>query len=160
MRWFLWVVLAACGSEAAPPPPVATAEPVTAEAEAPDPPAPVRDHQLEWTQIVEANPGCFYFSGPTGRDDRLVGRARLERTASGVRLEVAGVTFDGTLANGEVRLRRESRHVFDGPWQVEETIVGRYSDSVLVAHYAYDECQIGRHCEHSCVLTGTLRVSR
>jgi hypothetical protein len=150
----VWVVLAACSSEAATPPP-----PVAPEAEA-DEPAPLRDHDLQWTQIVESNPGCFYFSGPTGRDNRLAGRATLERSATGVRLEVGGAQFDGTLANGEVRLRRESRHEFDGPWQAEETIVGRYTDGVLIAHYVYDECQLGRRCRHDCILTGTLRVSR
>lgn len=158
MRWFPWVVLAACGSDAPPPPPVAVAPdaPVLAEAQEPPP----RDHQLAWTQIVESNPGCFYFSGPTGRDNRLVGRARLERLATGIRLDVGGAVFDGTLVNGEVRLRRRSQHEFNGPWESEETIVGRYSDGVLVAHYVYDECEVGRRCQHSCVLTGTLRVAR
>src|SRR5688572_14349667 len=118
------------------------------EAEEPEPP---RDHELKWTEVVEANPGCFYFSGPTGRDHRLVGRAKLERSATGIRLEVGGAVFDGTLANGEVRLRRDSRYQYGGPWQTEETIVGRYADGVLVGHYVYDECEVGPRCQHSCI---------
>ena len=164
MRLVVWVVLAACSSDAATPPPATRTAPKVeseVELEEPAPPRPPpRDHDLQWTQIVETNPGCFYFSGPTGRDNRLVGRARLERMATGVRLEVGGAQFDGTLANGEVRLRRESRHQFSGAWQAEETIVGRYTDGVLIAHYVYDECQLGRRCRHDCILTGTLRVSR
>ena len=124
-------------------------------------PRPVRDYEVRWSNVAEQHASCFYFSGPKGRDDLLIGRAVLTRTGDRVRLEIGNAAFVGALfAQGEVRLRRTSTHDFGGDWVVDETIVGRYTDGVLVAHYVYDECEQRRRCEHDCIVTGIMTVSR
>src|SRR5262245_1520197 len=114
------VVLVACSG---PPPSQAAPEPP------PPPPSPAArgatSVQLQWSNVVTTD-GCFFFSGPDGRDDLLQGRAALERDGSKISLSVGSARFEGVYRGHKLDLVRVSPHEFDGNWLALETIDGSY----------------------------------
>jgi len=143
---------ATAGDEPAPPPPVPAA-----------PDASTAPLGIRWSNVVRTE-GCFFFSGPDGRDDQLVGEvavATVERDGDNLSLRIGTATFEGTFRAGALTLVRKSRYDFNGPWAVTETIHGRLHDGVLVARYQYEECELAAAaCPGRCTVTGDLAFSR
>ena len=108
--------------------------------------------------------GCFFFSGPEGRDDQLVGDVKVEtveREGERIRVRIGTASFDGTYARGELVLSRTSQHDFNGPWSATETIRGRQTGNRLDARYAYTECErAAKECPGRCTISGDLVFSR
>ena len=123
---------------------------------APPPPAKVTAHQVvHWSDLDQAG-GCFFFSGPEGRDDRLTGMAVIEREGSRVTLTIDRAMFDGTYREGQLDLMRISTHVYDGPWLALERIHGAYKNQTMTARYRYNECELSGECPGRCTLAGTM----
>lgn len=179
MRFGAIIVVAACGSsnsdparaiENKPPPPTEQ-KPPTAAAQVPpaaagyadpsgtNPPPPLAKLRLEWSSIG-TQPDCFYFSGPDGRDDHLVGDVTVDRNGSDVRLRIGDEIFTGTFRDNELAVERHSAHDFDGPWNVTETIRGRYREGLMRARYHYEECEIGQTCPGRCTIDAKLAFLR
>src|SRR5262249_45307994 len=84
--------------------PVATQSPPRAKPSTPGPPpAPPPEQpahgkgtlKAKWSRVVTTDT-CWFFSGPDGRDTRLVGDVDIERDGERVRLMFGGATFEGT----------------------------------------------------------------
>lgn len=127
----------------------------------PKPGAPLR---VQWSD-VKATEGCFFFSGPAGRDDRLVGSARITRDPSGVIVTIAKAEFRGVVRDQRLVATRTSKHDFGGAWIVTETLRGRYSDGAFVGSYSYEECEVGKQkgveaetCPDRCRIAATLAL--
>jgi hypothetical protein len=112
-----------------------------------------------WSELATVN-GCFYFSGPDGRDDRLTGPVQVDRTGEAVTLTIGTATFTGTYKLGELYAERHSRHDFGGAWTVTETIHGRYLEGVMRARYHYAECARDQPCPGHCAIDATLAFVR
>lgn len=109
---------------------------------------------------MTAAPGCFFFSGPDGRDDRLVGRVVFDRAEienGAISLKIAGATFTGTYRDHELRVARQSTHEFSGAWKVTEELHGRVAAGVFRGEYHYEECEIAaRSCPGSCTISARI----
>ncbi|MBA2544218.1 MAG: hypothetical protein H0V17_31530 [Deltaproteobacteria bacterium] len=133
----------------------AEAHPTTAEAK---PPTPKR-LRVEWSNVKTTAPGCFFFSGPKGRDIQLTGTATVERSGTEVAIVFSQATFRGELTDGGFVVTRRGTHDFDGPWTVKETIRGRFVDGAVLSRYHYEECQDGADaCPGECMIDGDLRL--
>jgi hypothetical protein len=139
------------------------APPKPAPAPAPEPPAPVTKLStaitLQWSDVVQTD-GCFFFSGPDGRDDRLQGTATLERDDTSIRLRVGAAEFEGSYRGGELALFRTSAHEYGGKWLAFETITGTYTENVMRAKYRYHECDSAGACPGRCEIRATLELLR
>jgi len=91
---------------------------------------------------VDSTDGCFFFSGPAGTDDRLVGSARIERDGNHIKISIENAVFEGTYREGQLDLMRISSHAFDGPWLALERMHGRYVGGKMIARYRYNECEL------------------
>jgi hypothetical protein len=167
MRGFAIVALAACASSSSHPessptrvalaPPTAAAEPApvaaappTASRSAPRATPPVR-----WANI-ETVENCFYFSGPfNGREENLNGRAAIAIDGARVILRLGGASFEGTLEDEALAVKRVSYREFEGTWKVTETIAGTVREGELRASYRYEECGEGA-CPGRCTMTADL----
>jgi hypothetical protein len=152
------MVLVACGNDPPAPPPPAQA-PVIAPApssppDAPPPPSHARMHAT-WTHI-RAEEGCWYFSGPGGRDNKLEGDIAFKRDGDQVTATIGGAVFTGTYRDNVLVLERKSRHTADGTWNVDEKITGDYVGGKMVARYHYEECLVGTRCPNHCAIAATL----
>jgi len=107
-----------------------------------------------WTNVKTVE-GCFYFSGPSGRDDRLVGEVVIERDDGKLRIRIANALFEGTYTRDEFVVARTSRHEFSGPWHVTETIRGKFAEG-FTGKYHYDECELGGTCPGRCTIDADL----
>jgi len=125
----------------------------------PTPEAPYATLTAQWSRL-RTQPNCFYFSGPEGRDNRLVGPVTVERAGTAVTLHIGGATFTGTYERGELALTRRSRHDHGGAWTVVETIRGRYLEHIMRARYHYEECPVGGPCPSRCTLHADLTFVR
>ena len=138
-------------------------EPEKPRVDPPRPPAPSQARTVRWSNVTRTE-GCFFFSGPDGRDDQLVGDVvveTVEREGASIKLRIGTATFDGTYESGELSLARKSKYDYNGPWQTTETIRGRLVDGVLAANYAYEECELAvNQCPGHCTVTGTLTFAR
>lgn len=116
---------------------------------------------VHWDHVTTA-PDCFYFSGPEGRDDSLVGTAVIERNDTRVRVTINTATFEGSYREGTLDLMRVSPHEYDGAWLVLETLHGSVRDGAMTAHYRYTECDAAHECPGRCALSGdvTFRAIR
>ncbi len=159
MRWLLPLLLVGCiedreSSRDRPTPKVA---PVT---EQPAPPQNTTTFKVAW-QDVQATTGCFFFSGPNGRDDQLVGNAVFQRNGSELAVTINKVVFRGTIHKDGFTVTRRSSHDYSGPWVVDEVISGpRPAEGALRATYRYNECEKGTKCPNQCTIDGTIVFSR
>lgn len=112
-----------------------------------------------WSRI-QTEPGCFYFSGPDGRDDRLAGPVRVERNGEDVTLTIGKAIFTGSYKAGELYAERHSSHDFYGPWTVTETLHGRYLEGIMRARYHYAECAPDQPCPGHCTIDATVAFLR
>src|ERR1043165_3954948 len=120
LRLIFFGVIVGCADPVAAPPPPPPPTP------APMPVGPVQvtaRQNVHWSH-VESTDGCFFFSGPDGSDDRLIGDATIEREGSHVKLRIGGALFEGTYREGELDLMRISPHNYDGPWLTFERMHG------------------------------------
>lgn len=147
-------IVASCADPvSAPPPP-----PPPAPAPPPKPvgPARVTARQIVQWSHVETTSGCFFFSGPDGSDDRLVGDATIERNGQHIKLRIAGALFEGTYREGQLDLMRISSHTYDGPWLALERMHGVYAHGTMTAQYRYNECELAGECPGRCTITGDI----
>jgi hypothetical protein len=161
---------AACGAcDDEPPQPVD--QPITVSVEPQQPPPPRRvaapllaRRTARWDRIEAAN--CVFFSGPNGRDTKLVGVVEIERApndAVEVRfLDAASATFTGTIHDGELRLeRRTDYNNYGDAWKTTETIEGRLVAGRMATHYHYEECKVGDPpCPGTCTIEADLTFVR
>jgi hypothetical protein len=126
---------------------------------APAPSTPFATLTARWSNI-RGTGACFYFSGPSGRDNQLVGDVTVERSGDRAILHIGGATFAGTYRDGELAVTRHSVHDYGGRWTVDETIRGRYLERLMRATYHYEECQDGDTCPGTCVLDARLVFAR
>jgi hypothetical protein len=147
----LVVMLAACEPAESKPP-----EPAT---EKPTPQRKPAKLKVEWAN-VQTTDGCFFFSGPEGRDDRLVGHATVERAGSAITITIAKGEFRGVAKDGNVTVTRQSKHDFSGPWLVNEVITGKIVEGgAIVARYHYDECELSAaECPGRCIIDADLTL--
>lgn len=115
--------------------------------------------RAEWT-AVHAVDGCWYFSGPQGRDTPLAGDAQVVIADTYMRITWGKATFEGTLSGEVFTVTRRATHTFGGAWTVEEAITGRLRQHELVATYAYQECEHGKACPGNCAITANLTLGR
>jgi hypothetical protein len=145
-------VIASCAD------PVSAPPPERAPAPAPAPKGPVRvtaRRVVHWSH-VQSSDGCFFFSGPSGKDDQLVGEATIERNGGHVGLRIGAALFEGTYREGRLDLMRISPHTYDGPWLALERIHGFYDHGTMTAHYRYNECELARECPGPCTIAGDI----
>ncbi|CAN5837935.1 hypothetical protein BH11MYX3_BH11MYX3_47280 [soil metagenome] len=118
---------------------------------------------VHWSNVVRTD-NCWFFSGPEGRDDQLVGDVRVEtveREGERIRVRIGTATFEGTYARGQLALGRSSDHDYNGAWSTTEVIRGQLTGRRLEARYRYEECEIAtRTCPGRCTITGDLVFSR
>jgi hypothetical protein len=113
---------------------------------------------VRWSQ-VEASDGCFFFSGPDGSDDKLIGTATIERDGTHVTMQIGNAQFEGTYREGQLDLMRISTHVYGGSWLALERMHGLYSRGTMVARYRYNECELAAECPGRCTLTGIIALT-
>lgn len=144
-------------------------DPATKRDDAPPPPpdaAPIKrppvPFKIRWIEVRDTPP-CFYFSGPEGRDDKLVGTVTIERAELGdgdISIKINGVTFRGTFKDRELFVTRKSEHTHGGPWTATEEIRGKLVDNVLTGTYRYRECEHGTPCPGDCTIDADIRFER
>jgi len=162
--WVVPVLVAGCHGS--------SDKPADQPAPSPAPPAdatpepgvsPARGLAIRWLD-VRATGSCFYFSGPDGRDDKLVGAVtvidRAELGDGTITIAINGVPFEGTYRNKQLAVKRVSEHVFGGPWTATEEIRGTFTDRDLVGTYSYRECEHGQPCPGRCTLDADIRFER
>jgi hypothetical protein len=153
----------ACGNTSEPP---GSAAPPPAPPEKPVPPtsAVAPAHVTVRWQNVTRTDGCFFFSGPEGRDDQLVGDVRVEtveREGERLSLRIGTAVFEGTYARGVLELARTHSYEFEGAWQTTERIRGAMRGTLLSAQYTYEECKVSdKICPGRCTVQGELVFSR
>lgn len=114
--------------------------------------------EVTWS-AVKATLGCFFFSGPEGRDDQLIGKATITRDGDAVAIEFGALVFRGVVRNGQVTAVRHSIHSFGTSWSVNEVIRGRFVEQGLLARYHYDECQRGAgDCPGHCTIDASITI--
>jgi hypothetical protein len=112
---------------------------------------------VEWGRHKQTD-GCFFFSGPDGRDDRLTNLALVEADGERVRITIGDAEFVGRQHNGNVDLARISPHDFGTRWLVTETLHGSYQQRSMRLAYTYRECQSGAACPGRCTIAGELTL--
>ncbi len=158
------VGVTACGDSREPPapPPSRPPEPVAPRAEVAPESTPPRV-TVRWQNVTRTD-GCFFFSGPEGRDDQLVGDVKVEtveREGDQLRLRIGTAVFEGTYARGVLELSRAATYDYNGPWRTTERIRGAMQGDRLSAHYAYEECDLTtKACPGNCTVSGELVFSR
>jgi hypothetical protein len=160
---FATVALLACSSGEDVPAPAPVTAPAVPAPLPPREPAVRPPVTVHWANVVRTD-DCFFFSGPEGRDDQLVGDVKVEtveREGERIQVRIGTASFDGTYARGELVLSRTSQHDFNGPWSATETIRGRQTGNRLEARYAYTECELAtKACPGRCTISGDLVFSR
>ena len=163
----LAALVAACGRTETTPPagaaPIASGSASAVEAPpaaAPPPPSEFR-FTAAWSKVV-ASQNCFFFSGPDGRDDKLVGTIIVRRDEPDrIELRFGDAVFTGTATNGELNAVRESTHDSEGTWRVRETLKGRIrAEREMHAKYRYEECQVGAPCPGQCRIDAELTFAK
>jgi len=160
MRWLLLLLLVGCIEERESPRDQPLAKPQLAPvAETPNP--NTTTFKVSWDN-VRATDGCFFFSGPNGRDDQLVDTAVFERNGTELTVTInKKVVFKGSLTKDGFSVARKSQHDYGGPWTVDESIAGpRPVEGSLRASYRYNECEQGTKCPNQCTITGTIVFTR
>ena len=155
-----FVMVVACGQGDDPAPPAFAPAPVVA-APSPPPIPVVRnkvDMRTAWADVA-ASAGCWYFSGPNGRDTRLSGPITLVRDGDKVSATIGGATFTGTYRDSELDLARDATHRFDDVWTTHERIHGAFKSGKITGHYHYEECEHGTRCPNHCTIEATLELS-
>jgi len=164
-------VVAACSSKRAEPEPAPAPavrkepappkEPVAGTV--PRSPPPATPYQIHWSN-VDIVDNCFYFSGPDGRDDKLVGEVRVETVeleGSALRIRIGATVFEGTYVAGALDLVRDSQHEFGGAWKVHETLRGRQVEGEMRATYSYEECELDTGmCPGRCTMSADVSIRR
>jgi hypothetical protein len=117
--------------------------------------APRGPLHARWSHVSETN-GCWFFSGPDGRDSRLAGEVGVEITGDVARVWFANAVFEGSLRDGQLDVGRVSTHDFESTWTVTERIHGSFQDGELAATYDYSECEAGTQCPNRCTIIGEL----
>jgi hypothetical protein len=159
MRWLLPLLLVGC-IEDRESPRADRARPQLAPVTENPAPSNTTTFKVAWEDVVTTN-GCFFFSGPNGRDDQLVGTAVFQRNGSELKVTINNVVFRGTLRDDGFSVSRKSRHDYGGPWEVDETITGpRPVEGSIRATYRYTECEQGTKCPNICTIKGTIVFSR
>lgn len=156
-----FAMVVACGQGDAPEPPPALPPPPVVAAPPPPAPAVVRnkvDLRTAWTDVA-ASAGCWYFSGPNGRETRLAGPITLVRDGDKVTATIGGATFTGTYRDSELDLARDATHRFDDLWTTHERIHGAFESGKITGHYHYEECEQGTRCPNHCTIEATLELS-
>jgi hypothetical protein len=125
---------------------------------APPPARAVARQSIRWSQ-VEGSDDCFYFSGPDGSDDQLIGTATIDRDGTRVKMQIGNAVFEGSYRENQLDLIRISTHVYGGPWLAFERMHGVYSRGTMVARYRYNECEVTKECPGRCTLTGILTLT-
>jgi hypothetical protein len=163
LRLALAIAFVACSSPSEEPAPAPAPLPHETP---PPPPPPVKETpratgtmHATWAKTVTVG-DCWYFSGPNGRDTKLVGDAQLTRDGDKITMVLGGATFAGEFTNGELRLGRTTLHDFDDSWTVTEKIHGPYREGAIIAKYRYEECERGTTCPNHCTIDGELTLSR
>lgn len=166
----LVLVTVACGDAREPAPRVVPAPPVPAPpvdaatlAEAPlvGPPAPLPRgdrRRGSWSNIVPSDAGCFYFSGPDGRDTQLGDDIAIAVDGDRAVVTWSGAVFEGTLREDVLDVKRTGRYDFNGPWTTTERLRGPYREGVLHGTYTYEECERGATCPGSCKISARVVV--
>lgn len=114
--------------------------------------------RIEWSN-VRVTDGCFFFSGPDGRDDKLVGTATVTRDKTEVKIDFATATFRGVTRETVTVATRVSEHDFGGPWTVNEVIRGRFLEGGFTGQYRYSECeQSAKRCPGPCVIEADIAL--
>jgi hypothetical protein len=164
----LAVLVAACSSGAPAEVPSTSGPVATTPAVNPAPPssppiAPAGPLHVRWLGIRATN-GCFFFSGPDGRDDKLVGPVVVDRAESAngqLTVKIATATFTGTYRDRVLLLSRHSTHEFNGAWKVTEEIHGKFLDGVLQGSYHYEECEaVAATCPGRCTIDADLAFEK
>ena len=159
MRWLLPLLLVGCIEDRDSPRDTPIAKPQLAPV-AENPGQNTTTFKLAW-QDVRSTSGCFFFSGPNGRDDQLVGTALFERNGTELTVTINKAVFRGTITKDGFSVTRKSRHDYGGPWDVDEAIAGpRPVEGSLRASYRYNECELGTKCPNNCSIQGTLVLTR
>jgi hypothetical protein len=107
---------------------------------------------------VTATDGCFFFSGPNGRDIQLTGFATVSQSGTEVAIHFAQTVFRGKLTDGGFEVTRRSEHDYSGKWTIDENIRGKFASGGVVARYRYNECQDGGACPGTCSIDGELSL--
>jgi hypothetical protein len=118
----------------------------------------VGDWVASWS-AVKGPPGCFFFSGPNGRDTPLTGRAQLSIDGDYAKLALGGATFEGSMHGATFSLSRHATHTYVGNWTVSESLTGIVRDRSAVAKYHYQECS-DEECPGHCTIDGTLTLEK
>ena len=117
--------------------------------------------KVSWENVKTETDGCFFFSGPDGRDDKLVGEASIVRDGDLLAIHFGKVVFRGRTTPQGFTVSRKSEHDFNGSWNVTEVISGKRLESPIRAHYRYNECQVGdAECPGQCTINGTIVFKR
>jgi hypothetical protein len=113
-----------------------------------------------WSNVNTTRESCFYFSGPRGRDNQLVGDAVLERDGDKVTMRWGNATFTGTYRDTVLDLQRKSTHSFGDQWTTTEKIHAEYhaqdEGGKLVGTYVYEECEQHQRCPGDCRIEADL----
>jgi hypothetical protein len=148
-------ILGGCADPSTAPAPEPPAAPVVVPAPAPAPARVTATQSIRWSQI-EGSDNCFFFSGPDGTDDKLLGTATIVRDGTHVTMQIGNALFEGTYREGQLDLMRISTHTFGGPWLALERMHGTYARGTMVARYRYNECELADECPGRCTLTGII----
>jgi hypothetical protein len=116
----------------------------------------VGDWATTWSAVSSPS-GCFFFSGPAGRDTPLTGPAQLTFDGEYAKLVWGGATFEGSVHAGAFSLARHAQHTYGGEWTVTETLVGTMRDHTAVAKYHYQECSTAE-CPGRCTIDADLAL--
>jgi len=160
-RLALAVCVAGCQADAPAPSPAPAPAPEVPAPAPPPVPAVVKnrvDMRTAWTEVAVSD-GCWYFSGPNGRDTRLAGPITLARDGEKVTATIGGATFKGTYRDSELDLARDATHRFDDLWTTHDRIHGAFKSGKITGHYHYEECEQGTRCPNHCTIEATLELS-
>lgn len=114
--------------------------------------------KVVWGKVTSTD-GCFFFSGPNGRDIQLTGYATISQVGSELTIQFDQTAFRGELTDGGFEVTRRSQHEFGGKWTIDEKIRGKLTPGGgAVARYKYNECQDGTACPGRCTIEGELQL--
>jgi len=162
------VLLVSCGDlgdparKAEPPPVVAITPDAAPPVMTTDAPVGPSSLKIRWLSVNETST-CFYFSGPRGRDDVLVGKVTFDRPELGdgaIAIKINNATFRGSYRDHKIVVRRSSQHDFGGPWNIDEVIQGEIVDGAFTGTYAYRECEQDGACPGTCQIDARIRFER
>jgi hypothetical protein len=122
--------------------------------------AATNNWRISWHNIVTEDEGCFYFSGPDGRDNKLVGEASIVRDGDMLAIHIGKAVFRGTVNDSGFAVTRQSRHDYNGPWDVTERITGTSLQNPVRARYRYNECEVGTRCPGKCTIDAGMVFTR